>query len=411
MKKPLILFSVFLAFLAGCCTDKKDANIDKFSSVYKDIKNRYAPDGRSKTFEIRLNKEGNAYVLRGAATEADAKNALIEELKANNIQALDSIVLLPDAKLGEKLYGIATQSVINFNTSGKFSAESATQTLMGTPVRILEKEEGWTRAVTPEGYIAWVTSGSLAEMTKQEYDAYTAAPKVVVTAKYAVITEKPDDKSLMVSDAVWGNILLDLGSAGNYRKVGIADGRTGYLPRNYVQDFGKWLESRNPSPENLVATAKQFIGVPYMWGGTSIKAVDCSGFTKSVYYLNGIILLRDASQQAYTGQDVDISKYVSDKEYTAQALENLRTGDLLFFGTAANGEKAERISHVGMYIGDGVFIHSATKVRINSLLPDASNYYEGSVRLVRAQRILGNEDMGKGIVSIGKSSYMPESGR
>ena len=68
------------------------------------------------------------------------------------------------------------------------------------------------------------------------------------------------------------------------------------------------------------------------------EAVDCSGFTKSVYYLNGIILARDASQQCYTGEDVDITKYVNDSLYTMDALQNLKKGDLVFFGRKATAE-------------------------------------------------------------------------
>ena len=93
---------------------------------------------------------------------------------------------------------------------------------------------------------------------------------------------------------------------------------------------------------------------------------------------------------------------MNDGEYTKEALANLKKGDLIFFGTKATAEKKERITHVGMYIGDGIFIHSATKVRINSLIPSDANYYDGSKRLVRASRILGNVDAGKDIWSIGE---------
>ena len=113
-------------------------------------------------------------------------------------------------------------------------------------------------------------------------------------------------------------------------------------------------------------------------------------FTTTTYYLNGIILQRDASQQVYTGDDVDITN----------GLDNLKMGDLIFFGRKATETQKERATHVGIYIGNGEFIHCATSVRINSLIPEADNYYEGSVRLIRARRILGNEDADKGITSI-----------
>ncbi len=399
MKKILLLTAVSAMFFGSCC-NQSDSTIEKFKDIQKGVKSALAPDGRSKTFETSLEKEGNKYVLRGVTTEQKAKDSLVQALQAANIQFEDSLFMLPCAKLGDKLYGVATQSVINFRTGGKYSAESATQAMMGTPLRILEKKGGWTRAITPEGYISWVTSGSIEYMNEEEFNKYMAAPKVIVTDKYVTMTEGPSASSLMVTDAVWGNILLDLGSVGAWQKVAIADGRTGYLPKSSVQDFNKWLDSRNPTADNIIATAKQFIGVPYMWGGTSIKAVDCSGFCKSTYFLNGIILARDASQQCYTGDNVDITKYVNDSTYTVEALSNLKKGDLIFFGTKATPEKKERVTHVGIYIENGIFIHSATKVRINSLIPTDANYYDGSKRLIRAQRILGNQDAGKGIVSV-----------
>ncbi len=403
MKKLLLLSAVAAVIMSGCCNNAQDAKISKFEEIYKGVKAVYAPDGRSKTFEAALEKEDNVYVLKGATTEQAAKDSLMQALDNANLAVLDQMKMLPDKALDGRVYGVTTQSVVNFRTSGKYSAESATQAMMGTPVKILEKKGGWTRAITPEGYISWVTSGSLAEMDEAQFIKYNEAKKVIVTDKYVTLTEEPNAKSQMVSDAVWGNILIDLGNAGLlWRKVSIADGRIAYLPKSAVQDFDKWLDSRNPTPENIIATAKQFIGVPYMWGGTSIKAVDCSGFTKSTYFLNGLVLARDASQQCYTGDNVDISKYVNDSTYTVEALENLKKGDLIFFGRKATAEKKERITHVGIYIENGVFIHSATKVRINSLIPTDSTYYSGSVNLVRAQRIIGNQDSGKGITSIPK---------
>ncbi|MBE6229547.1 MAG: NlpC/P60 family protein [Bacteroidales bacterium] len=404
MKKILLLTSMAAAVLAGCCNHQSDATIEKFNDIKKGVKAVHAPDGRSKTFDASLEKEGDKYVLRGVTTEQQAKDSLAQALKAANIKFEDSLFMLPCAKLGEKTYAVSTQSVINFRTGGKYSAESATQVMMGTPLRLLEKNDnGWTRAITPEGYIAWVTNASYQEMTKEELDAYKAKDKVIVTTKYTTIYEDNSDKSQMVSDAVWGNILIDLGNSGLFwRKVAIADGRTGYIPQKDVTNFDKWLESRNPTAENIIATAKQFIGVPYMWGGTSIKAVDCSGFTKSTYFLNGLVLARDASQQCHTGDNVDITKYVNDSTYTVEALANLKKGDLIFFGSKATPEKKERVTHVGIYIENGIFIHSAGKVRINSLIPTDSNYYSGSKRLLRACRIIGNQDMGKDIHSIEK---------
>lgn len=401
MKKLVLLATLPVVALYGCCGGEKvSKEAAAFETISKEIKSQYAPDSRSKTLEVKLVETPNGYALKGVTNQPEAKEAYAKAFAEKGIEVLDSIKTLPAEELGDKIYGVANQSVINFRTSGKYSAEQATQAMMGTPLEILEKKGGWTRAITPEGYISWVTSGSITYMNKEELDAYKAAKKVVVTTKYTTMYEQPSEKSLMVSDAVWGNIFLDLGDAGMYwRKVAISDGRTGYIPQRDLMDFNKWLDSRNPTADNIIETAKQFIGVPYMWAGTSIKAVDCSGFCKTTYFLNGIVLVRDASQQYKTGDSVDVSKYAAG-EYTKEALANLKKGDLIFFGTPATAEKKERITHVGMYIGDGIFIHSATKVRINSLIPTDANYYDGSKRLLKAARILGNVDAGKDIWSI-----------
>lgn len=94
---------------------------------------------------------------------------------------------------------------------------------------------------------------------------------------------------------------------------------------------------------SLVETAQSYLGVPYLWGGTSAQGFDCSGLTMSVYRLNGLQLPRSSRDQYAAGAPV--------------ALDQLQEGDLLFFAT--NG--GDRVSHVGMYVGNGAFIHAPSR--------------------------------------------------
>lgn len=116
----------------------------------------------------------------------------------------------------------------------------------------------------------------------------------------------------------------------------------------------------------IVNTAKQYIGVPYVYGGRSPKGFDCSGLTSYVYELNGITLPRSATPQYAMGTKVSKSE--------------LQPGDLVFFGSG-------HIEHVGIYVGDGNFIHSprpGKSVQIETLM---SGYY--SRNYYGARRIVG----------------------
>ena len=397
MKKLLLIFSAAF-FVFGCTSESKKEKIEgTFSGIFDKVKEEFAPDRRAKTFEAKLevSEKGDTVILRGSTTESAAKDALIAKLSEAGIDALDSMVMLPHPALGDKIFGITNQSAINFRYSPNYSSESATQTVMGAPLQILEKRGGWTRAVTPEGYIAWVSSGSIAYMNESEFNEWRAAQKVIITTHYTLYRAGASETSDVVADGIMGNIVKFVANAGPYVKVQLPDGREAFVLTAHTADFSKWLASRNPSPENILTTARQFVGFPYMWGGTSVKAMDCSGFTKTVYFLNGVILERDASQQAKTGEDVELT----------EDFGNLKAGDLLFFGSKATEERPERITHVGIYIANGEFVHAATSVRINSLLKEAVNYYEGSTRLVRARRILTMIDKDPDIISVSKHAW------
>lgn len=393
MKKRTYYFLatvVAFAVLAGCV---KDRTLEKLSVISGNMKTAFAPDRREKVYEITFEKQkgSKTYIARGSTTESGIGSALTAAAASQGIQLTDSIIVLPDPALNGMIYGVTSISVANLRYEPRYSSESATQTLMGTPLRILDKKGGWTRVVTPEGYIAWVTSGSLQEMDQVAYNNWMASPKVIVNRHYTLFREHPLPGAPIVSDGVWGNIVELEGQTPLYYKVKLPDGTSAFLLRYDAEPFQSWANRAKPLPENIISTAMQFIGFPYQWAGTSIKAMDCSGLTKTAFYLNGIILLRDASQQAGMGEPVDI----------AEGWLHLRMGDLIFFGRKATEGKKESITHVGIYIGDGRFIHSAGRgVRINSLDPASDIYYEGSSRLLKAARVLDHVDDGKGIVSV-----------
>jgi hypothetical protein len=194
----------------------------------------------------------------------------------------------------------------------------------------------------------------------------------------------------VVADGVWGNVVELEGQTPLYYRVKLPDGKQAYVSRFDAELFREWAMKENPMPEQIISTSLQFMGFPYLWAGTSVKAMDCSGLVKNTYFLNGVILLRDASQQARMGEEVNIS----------EGWQNLQMGDLIFFGRKATENRKESITHVGLYIGDSRFIHSSGLVRVNSLDPASDIYYSGSDRLLRAVRILNHIDDGTRVISV-----------
>ena len=397
MKKFYLLLSA--AIMMNVCAWSQGVG-SLFNKINSEVRNQFAPDERDKTYDVSLTEKDGKLVLVGSTTEKAALEALLSRLSEAGITAQNRIDLLPSSKLNGKTYGIVCMSTASFNCDGRFSGESGTQALMGMPVRILEEnDDDWYRCINMEGYTAWVITRSVKAMTEEEYEAYLTKPKVFVKVKYSTIYSEKNVNSLPVSDLVWGCVLLDEGRQGSWRKVSVADGRTGFVPASDVMDLKTWIDNAEPTEKNIVETAKQFCGFPYVWGGTSIKGVDCSGLSKSAYFLNGYVLRRDASQQCKTGDSVDVHKFVAG-DYTKKALSNLRPGDLIFFGRKAENGRKERVTHVAIYMGDGMIIHSSNIVRINSLIPGEKDYYAGAKRMLKARRIIGTADQGKGVVSV-----------
>ena len=345
------------------------------------------------------------------------------------IIALASFCLASPAQETPKKWAVVEFSANFMREAPDYAAELGDQALMGTVVEVLDKSGYWVKIKSPEPYTAWVNEMGLIQMSEDEIKDYLEAPKYICTASFTHIYSEPSEDSRIVSDFVLGDIVrimygVKTHSGGRHkgyeegravlsrRFVGVVlpSGKTGYVPAKDVAVFYKWAKDRkdktldeNDFRQNLLATGYRFLGVPYMWGGTSIKNVDCSGLSRSVYFANGVLLPRNASQQARVGEDVRIFKGNGDVDWS-----DLLPGDLLFWGKAATDSTKERATHVGMYIGNGNFIHSAQVVRINSLDSSAPDFYNR--KPLCARRIVGHiDDAGSGVISTFRSQfYFPQ---
>ncbi|WP_158602539.1 C40 family peptidase [Proteiniphilum sp. X52] len=349
-------------------------------SVIQRLKEKHAPDSRVEVFDIVATQRKDTIVLQGETTSMPAYEELILLAGSMPGQMEESIRLLPDKELGDAIWGVIYNSVGTLRAEPRYGSELVSQGLLGMPVKILEKRGGWCRIQTPDKYIGWI-NGSVRAMTQSERQQYLRQPKVVVTSVFARSQQRADSDFPPVSDLVVGNMLVVKGEKEGFYQVVYPDGREAYVRKSDAKETTDWLKSMDLAGESIVNSAYRFMGVPYLWGGTSSKGLDCSGFTKTVYFMHAIILPRDASQQVHCGKLIDSSGDFS----------GALPGDLLFFGSKATDDSPkERVVHVGIYMGNKRFIHASDYVHINSLDPADPLYDEFNAnRYLRTKRIIG----------------------
>ncbi|UBM58825.1 C40 family peptidase [Marinilongibacter aquaticus] len=361
--KTRFVLSLLALILFQCKPQDTDK---KITEDLEKIQSEFIPDKREKFFDFEVEKQ----VIHGKTDQAQIK-AAIAEYVAKNANLTDSIALLPAKELGSDTLAFVRISVANIRSKPGHSAELSTQALMGTPIRVLDKKGSWYLVQSPDHYLGYVDSGALSF----DNQAFNESKKLVFSQAYGTVHETQSAGSLPVTDIVFGDLVGEKGRSGNIVEVAIPGGRSGYLPASQLMELDDYLAQANRNDiENI---AVQLMGVPYLWGGTSFKGVDCSGFTRTVYMGKGLYIPRDASQQAKVGQRIEV----------AEDFSNVQKGDLLFFG-----RDRDHVTHVALYLGDKRFIHSSGMVRYASFDSTAANYDAYNLkRLLFAQHLSADD--------------------
>lgn len=211
--------------------------------------------------------------------------------------------------------GICIVTVAPVRAENSDRAEIVTEILYGESADILEVNKNWTKIkMHYDGYEGWMDTKQIKPVTEE----YLANRKVTL------ITE--DFSSVMTLD---GRTLLSMGSEVEFPAV--ASRRSHDLR------------------ESIALTAKEFLNIPYLWGGKSFFAVDCSGFVQLIYKIHNIKMPRDTYQQAEVGEALSF-------------VEESQPGDLAYFENSEG-----KIIHVGIMLENQKIIHASGKVRIDTL--------------------------------------------
>ena len=219
--------------------------------------------------------------------------------------------------------GIVRRGVVPLRAKPDDASELVDEALYGELMTRLAEDGEWSYVQGRDLYFGWTRTAVLSELRHLPEVSIVSVPLAKVHAgpaeSAAVIDELPAGTAIQggIPNDTWLSLAAD-------RHVRMAD-----------LVFMSAIPSRYPTPADLIATAESFLGIPYLWGGTSAHGIDCSGLTQRVYFLNGVGLARDADQQALGGRPVDVA----------------RPGDLFFFG-------AERVTHTAIATGDRTFIHA-----------------------------------------------------
>lgn len=237
---------------------------------------------------------------------------------------------------------VALKPAANMYSGPSEDTDVVSQAIYGTTLHVLEEKPGWYKVRTPDLYTGWMPAAALLQL-KDGDAGYGATGRVVeVSSMFANVYREPNVTRHRPLITVPFETRLEVsGEEGRWLRVRLPDDRMGYVQAGDVTPVGKRLGI----PE-MIEVGRRFLGVPYLWGGTSSFGFDCSGFTQMLLRRRGILMPRDAQEQA------DWARMKPVKE------ADLQPGDLLYFGSSD-----KKITHTGMYIGDGSFINATTNQR------------------------------------------------
>jgi len=266
--------------------------------------------------------------------------------------AIFAVILCCSSVLAANNTHIVVVPVDNMYSGPSDQADVVSQAIYGSNVTLLTARGEWSRIQTADHYKGWVPSRHLRLI--QNGGGYATSGAIVeVQSLFASVYREPDVTRHKPVITIPFETRLEVMADENRPDEKKAEGKgshEGWLRVRLPDKRDEWIQSGDvvSDPKLLsipesIEMAKRFLGIPYLWGGSSSFGFDCSGFTQMLVRSRGIIMPRDADKQAAWTGVIPVER------------KDLQPGDLLFFGSSP-----KEITHTAMYIGDGQFIQATT---------------------------------------------------
>lgn len=330
---------------------------------------------RETVFDVRVTIEGEHATVAGAVLEAKQRAEVLAMIEES----------LPDGAISDRLavlvegeqYGWATVawSVADVRSRPGHNTELVTQASYGEAVELLRREGDWWHVRQRDGYLGWMSAFGLVESPSTSALAFRETATHQINTRWQPVYGLEGDQLSLLP---WGVLLPVLEFRDAQAFFISPDGRPCSLAADSLIPVADRPDCAAAGCAEIVDAIRQFVGVPYLWGGTTAFGFDCSGLAQTTYRFLGRLLPRDADQQSKVGRPVEPSQ--------------LQAGDLLFWsGKASEAGRHNHIDHVAIALDGETIIHANQRrwaVSVDSIAELQGRYEErGGKGLVCVRRI------------------------
>lgn len=346
--KISILIILISLMITSCVSVRVATTETQIQEIIQKANDNFYLDERIWYQDVRGELKDGKIILTGEAFFEIPVRAIGRRLKKAGYEQeiIDNVSYLPQAFPEEKGYAVVTVPYVMSRYKPVDEKQEGTELLFGEPVRLIRDADPYYQVQSTTGYLGYIRKNAVRTMKLDEWSAYHAPQQAVFGTNLALE----------------GGLSIKMGTRLPYlgdEQLLLPDGSTLALSAEHYRISDA---AANPIRQQILESGKEYLELPYVWGGRSSEGVDCSGFVMQTYSLNDLYLPRDTDEMSNIGRIIGLHGW----------RDAMLPGDLLFF----TGNR-RLITHVGIYMGDGKVIHSlGSGVQIQSIDPDDEDYAE-----------------------------------